>query len=306
MPDIRNPYARFGRYSADLSLFLMVARAGQLSSAATEAGLSQPRISQRMRALEEGLGRQLFVRERRGVRLTPDGTALLNALSGPMAEASEAFEAFSRMRRREEVVILTDIAFASFRLLPEFPSLTAAFPDLGISIMSRQMPEARHTPDANLLIRMEPFAELGADTSLLFHERVSAVCSPEYKARHPELQGPEDLRQQAFIDLVAGENPPWYTWTVWLRDLGVSGEQRGDYIAFNSFDHVVRAARSGLGVALCWEGLVDLDAPDAGLVRAVPQVLQSDRAYVVRALSGQGDPKVAKVYDWLRETFRAR
>ncbi|MEC9105109.1 MAG: LysR family transcriptional regulator, partial [Pseudomonadota bacterium] len=73
MPDIRNPYATFGRYSADLSLFVLVARAGQLSSAAKDAGLSQPRVSQRIRALEDSLDRQLLVRERRGVRLTPDG-----------------------------------------------------------------------------------------------------------------------------------------------------------------------------------------------------------------------------------------
>ncbi|WP_370273631.1 LysR family transcriptional regulator [Pseudooceanicola nitratireducens] len=305
MPDIRNPYATFGRYSADLSLFVLVARAGQLSSAAKDAGLSQPRVSQRIRALEDSLDRQLLVRERRGVRLTPDGRTLFTALQGPLHEASTAFETFCRVPRREEVVILTDIAFASFRLLPEFPSLNAAFPDVGVSLMSRQMPDASHSPNAHLMIRMERIAEppQGGDT-LLFRERVSAVCSPGYKTDHPELRVPQDLPVQTAIDLVAGEDAPWYTWRSWLSELGVAGGMRGEYTAFDSFDHVIRAARSGLGVALCWEGLLDLDAPDAGLVRAVPQFLESDRGYVLRPLSGMEDPKVAQVHDWLRDTFQ--
>ena len=84
MSDIRNTYANFGRYSADLCLFLLVARHGQLSGAAAEAGLSQPRLSQRMRFLEDSLDRKLFVRVRRGVRLSAAGRQLLDALEDPV------------------------------------------------------------------------------------------------------------------------------------------------------------------------------------------------------------------------------
>lgn len=306
MADIRNPYANLGRYSADLCLFLLVARSGQLSAAAREAGLSQPRLSQRMRALEDSLGRRLLVRERRGVSLSPDGVALMAALNGPLTEAADAFDRYCRERGRAEVVILTDIAFASFLLLPEFASLNAAFPGVAISVLTRQMPDPREVPGADLVIRMEdcsaPGPAFGSGDVLLFRETVSAVCSPDYAARHPGMRA-ADLPGGTFIDLAAREDAPWYSLRQWLAELGVDLGQRREVIAFNSFDHVIRAARSGLGVALCWEGLVDLDAPDAGLVRAVPERLQSRRGYVLRAVSGRSNPDAGRVLHWLRQTF---
>ncbi|MEU8634954.1 LysR family transcriptional regulator [Amycolatopsis sp. NPDC048633] len=51
--------------------FLAVHRAGSLTGAAPSLGLSQPTVTAQVRALEEQLGRQLFVRRARGVTPTP-------------------------------------------------------------------------------------------------------------------------------------------------------------------------------------------------------------------------------------------
>lgn len=68
----------------DLRLFLAVTRAGGLAGAAKSAGASAPTLGRRMLALEQNLGRALFVRRRDGYALTDGGQDLLR-----LAEAFE-------------------------------------------------------------------------------------------------------------------------------------------------------------------------------------------------------------------------
>ncbi len=303
MADIWNPYGRFGRYSADLCLFLLVAENGQFSRAAEEAGISQPRISQRMRFLEESLGCQLFVRERRGVSLTGAGQELRAVLSEPMNAAIKGFDRFCDKPRPGEVVILSDIAFANFLLLPEFASLSTAFDGLSISLMNVQMPQVESASGVDLMIRMEDIHEVAQHEVCLFKERVATVCSAAYRDAHPGMTQPEDLLDKTLIDLAAVGPTPWYTWFSWLREQGCERSASQDHIAFNSYDHVIRAAQAGLGIALGWEGLVDVHSPTSTLVRAIPARLESDRGYYLKILPGHANADTIKVFEWLAERF---
>lgn len=61
---------------ADINLFLTVTEHQSLRRAAETARLSQPTLTRRIRALEETYGTPLFVRNGRGVQLTPAGVLL--------------------------------------------------------------------------------------------------------------------------------------------------------------------------------------------------------------------------------------
>lgn len=58
-------------------LFVLATEFGNLTRAANAAGTVQPVVSQRLRALEQALGRKLLDRTPRFVRLTPQGSAFL-------------------------------------------------------------------------------------------------------------------------------------------------------------------------------------------------------------------------------------
>lgn len=60
----------------DLRIFLHVARSGSLSAAASELESSPATVGRRMLALEETVGRPLFVRRQSGYALTKDGETL--------------------------------------------------------------------------------------------------------------------------------------------------------------------------------------------------------------------------------------
>lgn len=61
-------------------IFLAVARHGGLTGAAQANGLSPATVGRRILDLEQGIGRQLFVRSQTGYRLTADGQALFEQL----------------------------------------------------------------------------------------------------------------------------------------------------------------------------------------------------------------------------------
>ncbi len=57
--------------------FVVICEVGSISRAATELGYSQPGLSQRVKAMEQVLGTQLFHRHSKGVRPTEAGELLL-------------------------------------------------------------------------------------------------------------------------------------------------------------------------------------------------------------------------------------
>jgi|EndMetStandDraft_3_1072993.scaffolds.fasta_scaffold43485_3 molybdate transport repressor ModE-like protein len=60
----------------DLRLFVHVADSGSITHAASRASMALGSASERIRAMEEALGTPLLERKRRGVQLTPAGSAL--------------------------------------------------------------------------------------------------------------------------------------------------------------------------------------------------------------------------------------
>ncbi|MGY6630746.1 MAG: LysR family transcriptional regulator [Wenzhouxiangella sp.] len=78
-----------GNLLKHLRAFIQTARSGSVSAAADKLFLSQPSISQQIRALEEELGRPLFERHGPRMQLTAAGKALLE-MARPMVDRLDA------------------------------------------------------------------------------------------------------------------------------------------------------------------------------------------------------------------------
>ena len=68
-------------YWGELRLFLEVARAKSFNNAAKQLNLSHPTIARRVRRLEHQMGVQLLISTERGIKLTPRGQELAQALA---------------------------------------------------------------------------------------------------------------------------------------------------------------------------------------------------------------------------------
>ncbi|MDP8925327.1 MAG: LysR family transcriptional regulator, partial [Actinomycetota bacterium] len=81
-----------------MECFLAVARLGNVSRAAEEMYLTQPTLTARIKALEEELGDQLFVRTSRGMRLTEAGREFLPYAERCMASLEEGRQRLGELR----------------------------------------------------------------------------------------------------------------------------------------------------------------------------------------------------------------
>jgi DNA-binding transcriptional LysR family regulator len=79
--------------------FLEVAQRGNLSRAAEALYVSQPTLTARLQALEAELGEQLFVRTRRGMRLTEAGEAFLPYAEHAVQAIEDGRERLGELRR---------------------------------------------------------------------------------------------------------------------------------------------------------------------------------------------------------------
>src|SRR5471030_2399532 len=84
-----------------LRYFLVVAEEGQFTRAASRLAMQQPPLSHQIRELEQEVGFDLFVREPRGVSLTPAGKAFAQDAQMLLDTLQQAVGRASRIARGE-------------------------------------------------------------------------------------------------------------------------------------------------------------------------------------------------------------
>jgi DNA-binding transcriptional LysR family regulator len=135
--------------------FLAVAEAGSVSAAAVQLKMTQPTLSRGLRSLEETLGYPLFVRHARGVRLTPEGEALLEAAR----HVEAAMKGFERTARATvEAAGTLRIAATEHLgievLAPRLAALRERHPRLAIELVLDNQPSDLTQGEADLAVRL--------------------------------------------------------------------------------------------------------------------------------------------------------
>ncbi|ABY37074.1 MAG: LysR family transcriptional regulator [Chloroflexus sp.] len=173
-----------------LDIFTRVVAAGSLSKAAEQLHMTQSGVSQHIRALEDSLGTELFVRGRRGVELTPAGQRLLAYCEGIfrlVAEAELAVTDVAGLRDGQLTIGVTP--GVSAYLLPEWVQMfRQRYPNLAVS------------------------AQTGTTPSIVNELRNGSL---DLGAIEGELDSAErDLQQQALREfdqyVVVGRRHPWW------------------------------------------------------------------------------------------------
>ena len=142
-----------------LRYFVTVAEELHFGRAALRLHMTQPPLSQTIQALEELLGAAVFERNRRGVTLTPAGSALLPEARRLLAQAQELPQLVQRAAAGEVGrLTLAFVSSADYSVLPPFlRAYRAAYPQVQITLQEAtsdlQLDDLLHNRiDAGLLI----------------------------------------------------------------------------------------------------------------------------------------------------------
>ena len=120
-------------------VFYHVARLGSISQAARELNVSQSAVSQMIRQLEDALDISLFVRNAKGVRLSPDAEPIYTYISQAykFIETAERRIRDQRQLNFGEVRIGAGDTLSRHLLIPHLKEFHHQYPDIHIRVINR-------------------------------------------------------------------------------------------------------------------------------------------------------------------------
>jgi len=240
-----------------LNAFVLVARLGSVTAAASALGVSEPAVSQALTALRQHLGDQLITRGPGGMTLTPGGSRLLATASQIVVLGAEAHAAVRAAQGApEQLRIVATSTFAEFVAGPLVEAFTRRFPgsvevSTGVAASGEQAVLVANRL-ADLAFGDGAFGDGSAGEQTMpvisepiFKYRVVAVTAGQSRPRGP-------ARQWRWLVDPAGTDPGSEIGKL-LGQLGVPESNIG---VFPSQTAAWAAAADGAGVAPAIEHLV--------------------------------------------------
>ncbi len=289
-----------------LVAFEAAARLGSFTAAAEELNLTQAAVSRQIRLLEQNLGRSLFTRAHRAVRLTPEGRDFQHTVSLALNHIANAARDLRAVEHSPRLTVAADQSVAALWLLPRLEGFQREHADISVRLISSDLEADCLAEDVEVAIVHGDGNWPGYEAALLLDEEVFPVCSPAYLERHGAIARPADLLERVLIDL-DDDHWNWINWRVWLTEQTVDLPHVGDRpgglrrLVFNSYPLIVQAARDGLGVALGWKHLVDEPLAAGALVRPLQQTIRTELGYYLLVRQDrEALPHAEAFCDWVR------
>lgn len=261
-----------------LAAFEAVARQLNVTRAAEELNVTPGAVSKQIRQLETELGQTLLRRHPHGVSLTSEGEVVAASLHEAFERVSRTLQRVRASGDRAHVSIVTTMATMQLWLMPRLGAFWSAHQGIVVEhIISDRLHDIPR-PDIDLRIRYGAGEWPGEISAKIQNDRVVAVASPDFLARHPL----PDLAALSTADLlsVEGADWVWMTWASFLREAGVPFHGL-NIRRFNSYVIALQAARDGQGVALGWMSLVRPLLDSGALVRITETEIADPNAFYV-------------------------
>ena len=279
-----------------LRAFEAAARLGSVSQAAGELHVTHGAVSRHIRALEDALGRPLFVRDGRGLALTSDGQRLRDSAGEAFGVLQAGWTALQRGPRAAALVLGCPGSLLARWVIPRLERLAADLPDLTLHLSAQEgsIDLAAAGLDAALLLGEAPWPA-GWQVWPLAPERIGPVLSPRHARFDVLRNGPP----RALLDeplLHTASRPQ--AWPRWLASHQLTDAPRLG-TGFDHLTYLLEAAVAGLGVAIAPRELVQADL-DSGRLVAPWGFADTGGTWALCAARGNPDARIPLLADWLR------
>jgi LysR family glycine cleavage system transcriptional activator len=281
-----------------LRAFEAAARHLSVTRAADELAVTQPAVTQQIKALEAFLGVRLVYREGQGLALTSAGRAYADRLHGAFAEIGAATAELLHQEKDGGAVTVSLLPTLAQRwLIPRLGSFQAAHPDIEVRFSATARVVDLRREEVDLAIRFGEGVWPGCDSQFLMANDMFPVLSPQLQEAQP-IGRPEDLAEHIWLRVDA--EPRSGDWPAWLAAAGAEGLEPKGWVAFETSSQALAAATAGLGVAIGHRPFVMDDLSSGRLVMPLEAAVSSPQAYYVVTPSGiETPPRVAAFRDWL-------
>jgi DNA-binding transcriptional LysR family regulator len=251
----------------DLDAFVAIARTRNFRRAAQEQRVSVSSLSQRLRALEEGLGVRLMNRTTRSVGLTQAGEFLLARVGPAMSDVGDALDQVRGLRDvpSGRLRINAPPPVIDLVLAPMAAPFLQAYPLIDLEIVSDSSFVDIVATGFDAGARYgEHLAQDMIAVSLGPPQRYVVVASPQYIAQHGRPKHPKDLLKHSAIRtrFDSGVMPDWeFEKAGRVVKVSPPGKLIASYLGLAR-----RAALDGIGFWPTFEGYVREEVSSGALV----------------------------------------
>jgi LysR family glycine cleavage system transcriptional activator len=288
---------RLPNFSA-LRAFEAAARHENFSRAAEELHLTHGAISHQVRALEEDLGRPLFVRNGRQVKITSDALKFAQFLGKSFADIAMAADAMRAASVNQRLTVSSIPSFAARWLAPRLGRFIDLYPDTEVVLQSSGQLQDLARDGIDVGLRFGRGNYPGMVVQRLMGDVYYPVVSPHYRGGHLPT-APQDLRQHTLLRSVE-------PWTPWLRAAGVEMTEPSGGVMFEDLSMLIRSAADGNGVALVRHVVAMQEIASGQLMRLFDIATPCpDEYFFVSPPGAAAKPQVTAFRDWLLEEIDA-
>jgi DNA-binding transcriptional LysR family regulator len=287
---------------AHLETFTAVYRTGTLTAAAATVHLSQPAVSQHLKALEAELGRPLFVRLARGVTPTPLAHALAGEVAGPLGSLAVTAASFRKgaSTLRATVVIGGPADCLSANVIPALVPMTSSGLRVRAEVgLTRPLLVRLADGEFDFVIATTPTKQKGVSTQTFFDETMVLVANPRIAdTADRRFLANGDPSGLAHIPLVAFDERLPLIQRFW-RTVFSGHTPPAPSIVLNDLRGLVTALVVGGGIGVIPSYLARKELRTGELIEVVkPEVAPTNRLYIA-SRTGIRQPHVEAVIDHL-------
>lgn len=284
-----------------LTTFEAIARLGSMRDAARHLNVSQPAISQTLKALEDHVGADLLDRSRRPARLTELGQRLAEATQSGLGVIEAAIDEIrsDAYADAQQINIACTLGMASFWLMPRLPLFYAQHPDIAVNVSAPPTGLPTLLGGADLALRYGRDDWRDGENIELFPERICPVGHPDLVTRLE--QDNTGLETAPLIHVRNAPNTNWAGWSAYFTQRGLR-RQNGPERSFDNYVHAVQATQDGLGLMLGWRSITDDLVRNGQLLPWHGGVIDLGTGYFATfSASGAAKPQARIFFDWLME-----
>jgi DNA-binding transcriptional LysR family regulator len=283
----------------DLRIFLAVARAGKLNTAAAKLALDHSTVARRINGLEAAIGSLLIHRSPQGITLTPGGQVLLAHAERIEAEMFTAADAVGSqgLEISGAVRVVTPEAFGAWFLATRLQGLYDRHPGIELELVPDTRQVSLSKREADLMVTLTRPTQGRLVTSKLVDYQLGLYASREYLKDKPQPTVIDDLRDSPFV---------WYIDDLLdvpeLKFLDSVMSDARTVFRSSSITAQHNAIASGLGFGLLHDFVA---RQDARLSPVLPDLVTVRRAYWLSIHADhQRLPRVRAVADFITATVR--
>ncbi|MBZ9810235.1 MULTISPECIES: LysR substrate-binding domain-containing protein [unclassified Mesorhizobium] len=210
--------------------------------AASELGYTQAAVSNHVRGLEHYLGRQLFVRYPRSLKLTEMGEAFLPTLRQALDQIDHATEAIVASSRNRTVVISCPMSLAENWLAGCMGAFRQVHPEIEV-VLHGTIWEDLSEQIADITISTRRFDDLPPGAVQLWSDQLAILCAPSLLSGPKALKAPSDILGVDWI-FVHGRQEYWQCMGDALQ-IDISDYEKG--ITTNASNIALELAAMGAG-----------------------------------------------------------